>query len=93
MDTSGEPLRYGLQAAPFLVKPNTDEATDITGIPISNLSSAQRAAAFFLDQGVTLVALSMGADGLLLAARERQHSHHVLLKSPCKRWWVQVMRS
>jgi 1-phosphofructokinase family hexose kinase len=66
LDTSGEALRLGIQAAPFLVKPNADEATEVTGIPISDLPSAQRAAAHFFDHGVTLVALSLGERGLLL---------------------------
>lgn len=72
LDTSGDALRNALSSSPFLVKPNSDEATDITGVPITNLASAERAAGHFLDQGVTLVALSMGADGLLLAARDRK---------------------
>ncbi len=71
LDSSGEALRQGVQAAPFMVKPNCDEATEITGIPISNLASAQRAAGFILDQGVTVVALSMGVDGLLFSTRDR----------------------
>lgn len=71
LDASGEALRHGLQAAPFLVKPNAEEAAEITGIPITDRSSAQRAATLFLDQGATMVALSLGADGLLLARREQ----------------------
>lgn len=70
LDSSGEALRQGLRSAPFLVKPNAEEATEITGIPISDAKTAQRAAGYFLDHGVTLVALTMGRDGLLLAARD-----------------------
>jgi 1-phosphofructokinase family hexose kinase len=66
LDASGEALRLGLAAAPFLVKPNAEEAAEVTGIPITNTASAQRAATLFLDQGAKLVALSLGADGLLL---------------------------
>ena len=71
LDASGEALRHGIQAAPFLVKPNAEEAAEFTGITITDAAAAQRAARAFLDQGVTLVALSMGADGLLLARREQ----------------------
>jgi len=70
LDSNGEALRLGIEAAPFLVKPNRDEASEITGTPINDLPSAQRAAAFFLDQGVMLVALSLDVDGLLLATRD-----------------------
>jgi len=67
LDTSGEPLRLGCAAGPYLVKPNADEAHEITGQPIAGDEDALRAAAFFLGQGSELVALSLGADGLLLA--------------------------
>jgi 1-phosphofructokinase family hexose kinase len=66
LDAGGDALRLGLAAAPFLVKPNAEEAAEVTGIPITDTPSAQRAATFFLDQGAKVVALSLGADGLLL---------------------------
>jgi 1-phosphofructokinase family hexose kinase len=69
LDTSGEPLRLGCGARPYLVKPNAAEAQALIGEPINDDTSARRAAMFFLDHGVELVALSLGADGLLLAAR------------------------
>ena len=69
LDTSGEPLRLGCAARPYLVKPNADEAQALVGVPINDDESARRAAMFFLDQGVELVALSLGAQGVLLATR------------------------
>jgi 1-phosphofructokinase family hexose kinase len=69
LDTSGEPLRHGCAAGPYMVKPNADEAQALTGRPLADDDAARAAARFFLDQGATLVALSLGADGLLLAAR------------------------
>lgn len=69
LDTSGEPLRLGCAAAPYLVKPNAIEAQELIGQAIENDSAALAAAEFCLRQGVQLVALSLGAEGLLLAAR------------------------
>lgn len=69
LDTSGVPLRHGLAARPYLAKPNADEAQELTGHPIAGADDALVAARFFLDQGVELVALSLGAEGLLLASR------------------------
>jgi 1-phosphofructokinase family hexose kinase len=69
LDTSGEPLRLGCAARPYLIKPNADEAQALVGAPIDGDAAARRAATFFLDQGVELVALSLGAEGLLLATR------------------------
>ena len=71
LDTSGEPLRLGCAARPYLVKPNADEAQALAGVVIDGDAAARRAAAFFVDQGVELVALSLGAEGLLLATRGR----------------------
>ncbi len=67
LDTSGEPLRLGCAARPYLVKPNADEAQALSREPIDSDAAARRAATFFLDQGIELVALSLGAEGLLLA--------------------------
>jgi 1-phosphofructokinase family hexose kinase len=69
LDTSGEPLRLGCAARPYLIKPNADEAQALVGAPIDGDAAARRAATFFLDQGIELVALSLGAEGLLLATR------------------------
>jgi 1-phosphofructokinase family hexose kinase len=68
LDTSGEPLRLGCAARPFLVKPNAVEAEEMTGQAIGSNTDALQAAGFFLEQGIELVALSLGADGLLLAS-------------------------
>jgi 1-phosphofructokinase family hexose kinase len=71
LDASGEPLRLGCSAGPRLVKPNVVEAEGITGQKIDSDIDALEAARFFLQQGVASVALSLGADGLLLASRQQ----------------------
>lgn len=67
LDASGAPLRYGCQAAPFLVKPNHHEAAQIVGFAIEDQEDAKRAALPFLRMGVDYFALTMGAQGLLVA--------------------------
>jgi 1-phosphofructokinase family hexose kinase len=69
LDSSGEPLRLGCAASPHLVKPNDAEAEEATGQKISSDADMLKAVEFFLRQGIELVALSLGADGLLLASR------------------------
>jgi 1-phosphofructokinase family hexose kinase len=69
LDASGEPLRLACATGPYLVKPNAVEAEEMTGRRISSDADVLSAAAFFLDQRVELVALSLGGDGLLLASR------------------------
>ena len=71
LDTSAEPLRQGCAAGPTLVKPNAVEAEEMTGREIHSDADVLSAAAFFLEQGVRLAALSLGAEGLLLASRQQ----------------------
>ncbi|NLE44509.1 MAG: 1-phosphofructokinase [Chloroflexi bacterium] len=67
LDTSGEPLQLGCRAAPFLVKPNVVEVEQVTGRSLRSEADAQSAAQILSGWGINWVALSMGADGLLLS--------------------------
>ena len=72
LDASGEALRLGLQAQPDLVKPNTIEAADLVGHPVESETEFEEAVDAFLAKGVKMVALSLGADGLLLATPQER---------------------
>ena len=69
LDTSGPALVAGCSAGPFLVKPNAEEAADMVGGTVATVDDALRAAQRFLEADVRAVALSMGADGLVLATQ------------------------
>jgi 1-phosphofructokinase family hexose kinase len=71
LDASGAPLTLACSAGPYLVKPNAAEAAQVTGKEIQSEADALEAIRFFLQQGVTLVALSLGPRGLLLGSRKR----------------------
>ena len=68
LDTSGEPLRLGYAARPYLVKPNAVEAAEMIGRPVRSAADALAAARTLLGQGIEVIALSLGAVGLLLAS-------------------------
>lgn len=70
LDGSGVPLLLGCQAAPYMVKPNLTEASNLVGFSIDNQEDAKRAALFFLRMGIEYFALTMGASGLLLATQQ-----------------------
>lgn len=70
LDTSGAALRLGCEARPFLVKPNAEEAATFAGQPVHTRDEALHAARAFLEHDITQVALSLGAEGLLLATRD-----------------------
>lgn len=67
LDTSGEALIEGCKAKPLLVKPNSEEAHELTGHPVGNAQEIAGAAAAIQDMGPENVIISMGKDGALLA--------------------------
>lgn len=67
LDASGEALRRGVAARPNVVKPNALEAAQLTGAPVQTVADAVAACRAISAQGVSMVALSLGADGLLLS--------------------------
>lgn len=69
LDTSGEPLRLGCAARPFLIKPNGYEASQLTGRPVGTPAEALAAARALV--GVEQVVISLGAAGALLVAGGR----------------------
>ncbi len=66
LDSSQAALSAGIAASPYLVKPNRQEAEELSGIKILTLVDFQQAAAYFFDFGIQVVALSLGAGGLFL---------------------------
>jgi tagatose 6-phosphate kinase len=71
VDTSGEPLRRALDARPFLLKPNRDEAAELLGAPVTSIGAAARAARDLEARGVALPVVSLGADGAVACWRGR----------------------
>ena len=59
-----------LLAGLFLITPNESEAELLTGIPVTDLASASRAADYFLNKGVLNVVITMGKQGAFFKNRE-----------------------
>jgi ribokinase len=57
------------------VTPNESEAEGLTGLPVTNVAEAGKAADALLDRGVGAVVMTLGANGALY--RDRQRSVHV----------------
>ncbi len=66
LDSSGAALVQGVAARPFLIKPNEHEFEGLTGMPFDKASAAQAARAA-AARYQTMIALSLGADGAMLA--------------------------
>lgn len=71
LDTSGEPLKHGCEAGPFLVKPNAEEAAELTGIAVTTPDNARAAVLAITKLGAQHVFMSFGKLGALLFDGER----------------------
>lgn len=66
LDADGEALRCGLQAKPFMIKPNRNELETISGHRLMTLGEIRDAAMKYIDMGVSVVAVSLGNEGALI---------------------------
>ncbi|MBM9514657.1 1-phosphofructokinase [Desulfogranum marinum] len=66
LDTSGEPLKQSCAAGPLLVKPNDEEAHELTGLPVSTTEEIAVAAEALKKLGPANVIVSLGKEGALL---------------------------
>ncbi|MBR0367337.1 MAG: 1-phosphofructokinase family hexose kinase [Clostridia bacterium] len=66
LDADGERLRKGLEAEPFMIKPNRYELETMTGKRLASISEIRDAARHYIDRGVEVVAVSLGADGAII---------------------------
>ncbi len=65
LDTSGTALLKGLKTGPFALKPNVAELEQVAGHPLPELNVTIRAASSLILNGLSMVFVSMGRDGLL----------------------------
>ena len=71
LDASGEALRQGLSASPWLIKPNREEAEALSGRPLSTMAAVGRTAMALSRRGPELVVISLGKSGAVLASHRR----------------------
>jgi len=65
LDSSGEALREGLNAAPDFVKPNRNEASAFANRRIDSPTAALESTHMFFEAGAKSVAISLGGDGMI----------------------------
>ena len=66
LDADDELLLQGLEAAPYLVKPNLYELEKATRLGLKTHREIVRAARTFLDKGVNIIGVSMGSRGAII---------------------------
>jgi tagatose 6-phosphate kinase len=71
VDASGQPLRLVVDAEPFAIKPNRQEAEALTGLTIESAEDGARAAQALASMGLPLVIISLGASGAVACWQHR----------------------
>jgi len=66
LDADGQNLQFGLQGKPFCVKPNRDELELFAGRTLATEQELIMAMIEFRNYGVSLIASTMGAQGILM---------------------------
>jgi len=73
LDTDGDPLRLGIQGMPDVIKPNVHELGRLVGRKLEGIGEIAGAARGVHEQGVGMVLVSMGAEGIILIAEKEQY--------------------
>jgi 1-phosphofructokinase family hexose kinase len=71
LNTSGEALRLGLRARPYLVKARVGEAEELLGRPLPDAPAVVGATREMVGRGVQIAAITMGARGAICVQGER----------------------
>ena len=66
LDADGDRLRLGLEARPFMIKPNRFELESMAGHSLDTLEAVRDAARKYIRMGVEVVAVSLGEDGAMI---------------------------
>jgi len=70
LDTDGEPLKQGVKAKPFMIKPNTYELQRLVDRKIKTESDVLDAAERLLSDGIELVAVTRGGKSAFLVTKD-----------------------
>ena len=70
LDVGGEALRLGVEAKPFLIKPNHHELAATVGCELHTMEDIRAAAQSFVDGGIRHVVASLGKVGALYVGEE-----------------------
>ncbi len=71
LDSSGNLLKEGIKAKPWMIKPNIDELKELIHKEISTLDELIFWSKEIVKAGITYVCVSLGKDGLLMVSEDK----------------------
>lgn len=78
LDTYGAAFLRGIEASPFMIKPNRAEYESSTGKPLRTAADFRAAFRCFHDKGIDLIVITLGKEGV----RASFHGEAFVLKPP-----------
>jgi len=70
LDSSGEPLKEGIKAIPWMIKPNIEELREFTNKGLSDVEELILECKALIKTGISYICVSLGKDGLLLMSED-----------------------
>ena len=70
LDADGEPMKTGLKAVPYMIKPNNDELAALLGKESLGVEEMLAEGRRLLDTGIEEIVISLGGDGALFVSRD-----------------------
>ena len=70
LDADGEPMKKGIEAVPYMIKPNNEELAALLGKPKLTTEQMLEEGKRLLDTGSEEIVISLGGDGALFISRD-----------------------
>ncbi|MDI6827328.1 MAG: 1-phosphofructokinase [Armatimonadota bacterium] len=70
LDSDGRPMLLGMEAQPFMIKPNRDEVKRLLGVDVKDFKDAVPAIDQLADKGIDVIVISMGSKGAVAGSAE-----------------------
>ncbi len=81
-DSGGEAFVRGLEGVPYAVKPNLDELSDLSLLPLRSMKNIAEEAAKLNERGIEYVFVSLGKAGVIMTQRGKRGYLKARLKLP-----------
>lgn len=70
LDVSGEYLKEGIMANPYMIKPNIHELEEIVATKLETINEIVEVCNELIDSGIELICVSMGSKGAVLVGKD-----------------------